>query len=361
MGTKSLDYNLIASGVWFGILLSQFTQNLSTVNSLTILNQFIKHRVTKTSNYPKTSIRHSVEHPESIIDPLHSQVGFNQSSVSRHIGAQRLRAQFFKQSLGLGKHLILTKPSNDIIVASNVHGKGLRISLGTNLLKSCKGLLKVSKIKALINHNIEGIRVNSLEIGRGVIVEHIIKQGPSLSFPGMLEQTLQQNVASGRGHSKLALQQGLVGLHGLLIPSLFEEPFHESGIHNPVIHQAPLLKLVEELIGLLQILQFEKAGNEVVVDEGIGAMALGEHLAQEVHGFGNPTGLDQTFGEMAIGDGGGTERSVGDDVAIDFKGHVDATLVAVGVDYVVVRDDVWDDVELVEEEVEEGNSLLVSL
>ncbi|BAT97202.1 hypothetical protein VIGAN_09058000, partial [Vigna angularis var. angularis] len=106
------------------------------------------------------------------------------------------------------------------------------------------------------------IRVNSLEIGRGVIVEHMIKQGPSLSFPGMLEQTLQQNVASGRGHPKLALQQGPVGpvgLHGFLIPTLFEEPFHESGIHNPVIHQAALLKLVEELIGLLQILQFDKA------------------------------------------------------------------------------------------------------
>lgn len=90
-------------------------------------------------------------------------------------------------------------------------------------------------------------------------------------------------------------------------------------------------------------------------------MALSEHLAQEVDGFGNATGLDQTFGEMAIGDGRGTERSVGEDVAIDFKGHVDTTLVAVGVDHVVVRDDVGDDVELVEEEVEEGNSLLVPL
>lgn len=179
--------------------------------------------------------------------------------MSRNIGAQRLGAQFFKQGLSLGKHPILTKPSNDIIVACNVHGKGLRIRFSTNLLKSCKGLLKVFELKALIDHNIEGIRVNSLEIGRSVIVEHMIKQGPSLSFPGMLEQTLQQNIASGRGHPKLALQQGPVGLHGFLIPTLFEEPFHESGIHNPVIHQAALLKLVEELICLLQILQFEKA------------------------------------------------------------------------------------------------------
>jgi len=48
-------------------------------------------------------------------------------------------------------------------------------------------------------------------------------------------------------------------------------------------------------------------------------------------------------------------------VAIDFKGHVDTTLVAVGVDHVIVRDDVGDDVELVKEEVEESNSLLVPL
>lgn len=125
--------------------------------------------------------------------------------MSRHIGAQRFRTQFFKQRLSLGQHPILTKPSNDIIIAGNIHGKGLRIGLSSNLLKSCKGLLKVPKLKALIDHNIEGIRVNSLEIGRGVIIQHLIKQSPSLSFLGMLEQNIQQHITSGRSHPKLAL------------------------------------------------------------------------------------------------------------------------------------------------------------
>lgn len=90
-------------------------------------------------------------------------------------------------------------------------------------------------------------------------------------------------------------------------------------------------------------------------------MTLSEHLAQEVEGFGNARLLDQTLGEMAVSDGGGAERRVGEDVAIDIESHVDAALVAVGVDDVVVRDDVGDDVRLLEEEVEEGNGLIVAL
>lgn len=85
---------------------------------------------------------------------------------------------------------MFTKPSNDIIVAGNIHGKRLRIRLRSNLLKSGKGILKIAKLKALIDHKIEGIRVNSLEIGRGVIVQHLIKQSPSLRIFGMLEQNL---------------------------------------------------------------------------------------------------------------------------------------------------------------------------
>lgn len=361
ISTESLDYNLIASRVWFGILFSHFTQNLSTVNSFPILNQFIKHGVTKASNHPETSIHHSVEDPESIVNPLLSQVGFNQSPMSRHVGAQRFRTQLFKQGFGLRQHPVLTKPSNNIIVTGNIHGKRLRIRLSSNLLKSGKGFLKVAKLKALTDHNIEGIRVNSLEIGRGVIVQHLIKQSPSLSFPAMLEQHLQQNITSGRGHPKLALQQGLVGLHGLLIPTFIEEPFHKCGIHDSIIDEATLLKLIEELIGLVQIVQFEKPRNEIVINKGIGAVALGEHLAQEVDGFGNATSMDQTLGEMAIGDGGGTERSVGDDVAIDFESNVDVALVAVCVDEIVVRDDVGDDVGLFEEEVEEGDGVLIAV
>lgn len=90
-------------------------------------------------------------------------------------------------------------------------------------------------------------------------------------------------------------------------------------------------------------------------------MALREHLAQEVNGFGNATSLNQTFGEMAIGDGGGTERGVGEDVTIDIKSDVDTTLIAVCVDDVVVRNDVGDDVGLLEEEVKEGDGLVVPL
>ena len=62
---------------------------------------------------------------------------------------------------------------------------------------------------------------------------------------------------------------------------------------------------------------------------------------------------------MAIGDGGGAEGGVGEDVAVHFQGHVHAALVAVGVDHVVVGHDVGDDVRLLEEELEETNGLLV--
>jgi len=320
----------------------------------------MKHGVTKGSNHPETRINHSVENPESIIDPVHSQVDFNQGPMSGHIGAQRFRAEFFEQGLGLGQHRILTKPSNDIVVAGNIHGKGLRVRLGSNLLKSRKGKLKVSKLEAVIDHNIKGVRVNSLEIGRGVIVQHVIKKRPSLRGLGMVKQGLQQDIAGGRGHPKLAVQQGPVGVHGILVPALAEEPFHKSGIDNAIIDEATLLELVEEFDGLVEIVQMEKARNEIVVNEGISTVALREHLAQEVQGFRNALRMDQTFGEMAIGDGGGAEGGVGDHVPIHLKGHVHSALVAVGVDHVVVGHDVRDDVRLLEEKVEERNGLLVA-
>ena len=245
----------------------------------------MENGVTEGSNHPETSVDHSVEDPESIIDPVHSQVGFNQGPVSGNIGAQRFRAEFFKQGLGMGKHPILRKPSNDIVVAGNIHGKGLRIRLSSKLLKSSKGILKVSKLEAVIDHNVEGVRVNSLEIGRGVIVQHEMKKRPGLVRLGMLEQDLQKDIAGSRGHPKLAVQQGPVGVHGLLIPALAEEPFHESGIDNAIIDEATLLKLLEEFDGLVEIVQMEEAGNEIVVNERVSAVALSEHLAQEVKGF----------------------------------------------------------------------------
>ena len=90
-------------------------------------------------------------------------------------------------------------------------------------------------------------------------------------------------------------------------------------------------------------------------------MAFSQHLAQEVDSLADAAGIDKTLGEMAIGDGGRAEGGIGDDVAIDLEGDIDTALVAVGVDEVVVRNNVGDNIGLVEEEVEESDGLVVPL
>ena len=48
-------------------------------------------------------------------------------------------------------------------------------------------------------------------------------------------------------------------------------------------------------------------------------------------------------------------------MAIDLETNIDSTLVTMGIDKIIVRDNIWDDVGLVEEELEEGNSVIVPL
>lgn len=61
---------------------------------------------------------------------------------------------------------------------------------------------------------------------------------------------------------------------------------------------------------------------------------------------------------MTIGDGRRAEGGVGEDVAVDLEGDVDAGSVAMGVDENVVGDDIRDDGALDEEEMEEVNCVL---
>ncbi|PON79875.1 hypothetical protein TorRG33x02_234940, partial [Trema orientale] len=177
----------------------------------------------------------------------------------------------------------------------------------------------------------------------------------------MLKQHLQQNIASRRNHPELLIEQRLVGLHGLLLPPSVEKPIHKRRIHNPIIHQTPLLKLVEKLIGLLQILQIEKPRNQIVENQRIRAMAFVQHFPQEINGFPNPAGVDQPLRQVPEGNRRRAEGRIGDDMAIDLETDVNSALVAMGIDQIIVRDNVGDDVGLVEEELEEGNCVTVPL
>lgn len=177
----------------------------------------------------------------------------------------------------------------------------------------------------------------------------------------MAEEDLKEDVAGGGGHPELAVHEGPVGVHGLPVPALPEEPLHVSGVDDPIVHQTPLLQLVEQLVGPLQVAQLQEAGDEVVVDEGVGAVALAQHLPQEVHGLVDAAGGDEALREVAVRDGGRAEGGAGHHVPIHLEGHVHAPLVAVCVDHVVVGDDVGDEVRLVEEEVEQGDGLAVPL
>lgn len=135
-----------------------------------------------------------------------------------------------------------------------------------------------------------------------MIIQHLIKQSPSLCRPIMLKQHLQQNIASGRDHLKLPIKQRLVGIHSLLMLAPTEKPIHKGGIHNPIIHQAAFLKLIKELISLVQIPQIQEAGDQVVINQGIGTVAFVQHFSQKINGLADPTGIDQPFGQVPVGD-----------------------------------------------------------
>lgn len=252
-------------------------------------------------------------------------------------------------------------PSYDVIVSSNVHGEWPRSCFGPNLSEGADSLIELSILEALINHDIEGIRIHCLEGRRSVVVQHLVKHGPSLGLPPMLQQDLYEDVASGRNHPKLPIEQRLIRLHSLLLSALIEEPVHERSAHNSIIDQTPLFKLIEQLVRLVQISQVEKTGNQIVINQRISSMTLSQHLAQKIDRIPHPAGIDEPLGEMPISDGRGTKRRMGQDMAIDLESGVDVAHVAVGVDQIIVRDDVGDDVGLVEEELEEGNGVGVPL
>lgn len=48
-------------------------------------------------------------------------------------------------------------------------------------------------------------------------------------------------------------------------------------------------------------------------------------------------------------------------MAVDLETDIDSALVTMGVDEIIVRDDVGDDIGLIEEELEEGNGVVVAL
>lgn len=131
-------------------------------------------------------------------------------------------------------------------------------------------------------------------------------------------------------------------------------------MHDAIVDQAPPLELLKELECLVPVIFLDVTGDEIIVYEGVGALAAVEHLAQEIEGVLDAARGDEALGEVAVGDGGGREGGLVEHLAVHLQRGVDAGGLAVGEDEGVVGDDVGDDVGSAEEEVEERDGVVVA-
>lgn len=64
---------------------------------------------------------------------------------------------------------------------------------------------------------------------------------------------------------------------------------------------------------------------------------------------------------MPVRHRGRTKGGSGNDMAINLKTHIDTALIAMGINQIIVRHDIRNNVGLIEKEVEQGNSVIVPL